>query len=171
MVRVDGSVRVRDEKGRDVFWKFENGMSYMGFVDAALSNELMRVMPGAVERLILDKDIIPKNLCGKKTATLCIRNPWTHGQGGIWPLAYWGLGKLIQDFVRYVSLISIQCYSRHMTRHYLCKRPPWWSLRQHLLKSPQGSTFTSPMGAYYNKPIVCIYFIRHYIIALRTSPA
>jgi hypothetical protein len=65
MVRVDGSVRVRDEKGRDVFWKFENGMSYMGFVDAALSNELMRVMPGAVERLILDKDIIPKNPCGK----------------------------------------------------------------------------------------------------------
>jgi hypothetical protein len=67
MVRVDGSVRVRDEKGRDVFWKFENGMSYMGFADAALSNELMRVMPGAVERLILDKVIIPKNPCRKET--------------------------------------------------------------------------------------------------------
>jgi hypothetical protein len=36
-------------------------------VDAALSNELMRVMPGAVERLILDKDIIPKNPCRKET--------------------------------------------------------------------------------------------------------
>jgi hypothetical protein len=62
---IDLNQLLRNEKGRDVFWKFQNGMSHRGFADAALSNESMRVMAGAVERLILDKDIIPKNPCGK----------------------------------------------------------------------------------------------------------
>jgi hypothetical protein len=65
--QIESDQLLRDEKGRDVFWKCENGMSHTEFADAALSNELMRVMAGAVERLILDKDIIPKNLCRKES--------------------------------------------------------------------------------------------------------
>jgi hypothetical protein len=42
-------------------------MSYMVFADPALSNELMQVMPKAVEWLILDKNIIPKHPCRKES--------------------------------------------------------------------------------------------------------
>ena len=64
-----------------------------------------------------------------------------------------------------------QCYSRHVTCRYPHKRSPWRSPQRHLLTFPLGSSFTSPIGAYYNKPIVCIFFIRYYTIALRPSPA
>jgi hypothetical protein len=42
------------------------------------------------------------------------------------------------------------CYSCQMTRHYLHKRPPQRSPQRHLLTCPEGSTFTSPIDAYYN---------------------
>ena len=57
------------------------------------------------------------------------------------------------------------CYSRHVTRRYLCERPPRRSPRRHLSTSPQGSSFTSPVGAYYDRPIVSIYthpLLHHY---------
>jgi hypothetical protein len=47
------------------------------------------------------------------------------------------------------ATIETGCYSRHVTRHYSRERPPRRSLRRHLSTSPQGSTFTSPIGAYY----------------------
>jgi hypothetical protein len=65
--------------------------------------------------------------------------------------------------------LMFACYSRHVTRRHSRERPPWRSLRRHLSTSPQGSTFTSPVGAYYNRLIVCIYFIRYYTITLRPS--
>lgn len=67
MKTIKGNVRVRDQHGRDVFYKIDQGLSFTGFRDDDDLNSMLKSRPHeAIEQIVFDEAIRLKDPTGKE---------------------------------------------------------------------------------------------------------